>query len=78
MQESERNRAGRVRHPFAEHPIPTREHIVGLMKKAAERIPAERLWVNPDCGLKTRRWAEVIPALTNMVAAAKTLRNAVR
>ncbi|VWD49862.1 5-methyltetrahydropteroyltriglutamate--homocysteine methyltransferase [Burkholderia lata] len=57
--------------------IPTQEHIVGLMKKAAERIPAERLWVNPDCGLKTRQWAEVIPALTNMVAAAKTLRNQV-
>lgn len=55
--------------------IPTLDHIVGLMKKAAERIPAERLWVNPDCGLKTRQWAEVIPALTNMVAAAKTLRN---
>ncbi|MGY1488974.1 5-methyltetrahydropteroyltriglutamate--homocysteine S-methyltransferase [Methylobacillus pratensis] len=54
--------------------IPTQEHIVQLMKKAAERIPAERLWVNPDCGLKTRQWAEVIPALTNMVAAAKTLR----
>ncbi|MBL3940430.1 5-methyltetrahydropteroyltriglutamate--homocysteine S-methyltransferase, partial [Bacteroides thetaiotaomicron] len=45
--------------------IPTQAHIVGLMKKAAERIPAERLWVNPDCGLKTRQWAEVIPALTN-------------
>jgi 5-methyltetrahydropteroyltriglutamate--homocysteine methyltransferase len=44
------------------------------MKKAAERIPAERLWVNPDCGLKTRQWNEVIPALTNLVAAAKTLR----
>ncbi|WP_420211841.1 5-methyltetrahydropteroyltriglutamate--homocysteine S-methyltransferase [Burkholderia aenigmatica] len=55
--------------------IPTQDHIVSLMKKAAERIPAERLWVNPDCGLKTRQWAEVIPALTNMVAGAKTLRN---
>jgi len=54
--------------------IPTQEHIVQLMKKAAERIPAERLWVNPDCGLKTRQWSEVIPALTNMVAAAKRLR----
>ncbi len=54
--------------------IPTQEHIVQLMKKAAERIPAERLWVNPDCGLKTRQWSEVLPALTNMVAAAKTLR----
>jgi 5-methyltetrahydropteroyltriglutamate--homocysteine methyltransferase len=54
--------------------IPTQEHIVQLMQKAAERIPAQRLWVNPDCGLKTRQWAEVIPALTNMVAAAKALR----
>ncbi|MCX5462948.1 5-methyltetrahydropteroyltriglutamate--homocysteine S-methyltransferase [Alcaligenes parafaecalis] len=54
--------------------IPTEQHIVDLMKKAAERVPAERLWVNPDCGLKTRQWAEVIPALTNMVAAAKALR----
>ncbi|OZA27716.1 MAG: 5-methyltetrahydropteroyltriglutamate--homocysteine S-methyltransferase, partial [Hydrogenophilales bacterium 17-64-11] len=54
--------------------IPTQEHIVQLMRKAAERIPPERLWVNPDCGLKTRQWPEVIPALTNMVAAAKTLR----
>ncbi|WP_374590364.1 5-methyltetrahydropteroyltriglutamate--homocysteine S-methyltransferase [Aquabacterium sp.] len=56
--------------------IPTQEHIVHLMKKAAERIPAERLWVNPDCGLKTRQWAEVIPALANMVAAARALRQA--
>jgi 5-methyltetrahydropteroyltriglutamate--homocysteine methyltransferase len=54
--------------------IPTQEHIVQLMRKAAERIPAERLWINPDCGLKTRQWTEVIPALNNMVAAAKTLR----
>ncbi|WP_175962283.1 5-methyltetrahydropteroyltriglutamate--homocysteine S-methyltransferase [Burkholderia pyrrocinia] len=58
--------------------IPTQDHIVGLMKKAAERIPAERLWVNPDCGLKTRQWTEVIPALTNMVAAAKALRSQVQ
>ncbi|KPU97371.1 5-methyltetrahydropteroyltriglutamate--homocysteine methyltransferase [Variovorax paradoxus] len=57
--------------------IPSQEHIVQLMKKAAERIPAERLWVNPDCGLKTRQWPEVIPALSNMVAAARTLRAAV-
>ena len=56
--------------------IPTQEHIVQLMRKAAERIPARRLWVNPDCGLKTRQWNEVIPALTNMVAAARKLREA--
>ncbi|MCQ4164897.1 5-methyltetrahydropteroyltriglutamate--homocysteine S-methyltransferase [Tahibacter harae] len=56
--------------------IPTQDHIVQLMKKAAERIPARRLWVNPDCGLKTRQWAEVIPALSNMVSAARALRQA--
>jgi len=54
--------------------IPAEAQMVDLMRKAAERIPAERLWVNPDCGLKTRQWNEVIPALTNMVSAAKTLR----
>lgn len=54
--------------------IPNEEHIIQLMKKAAERIPAERLWVNPDCGLKTRQWDEVTLALTNMVNAARALR----
>jgi 5-methyltetrahydropteroyltriglutamate--homocysteine methyltransferase len=56
--------------------IPAQEQMIQLMEKAAERIPAKRLWVNPDCGLKTRQWEEVIPALQNMVAAAKVLRNA--
>jgi 5-methyltetrahydropteroyltriglutamate--homocysteine methyltransferase len=56
--------------------IPTEAHIVQLMRKAAERIPPQRLWVNPDCGLKTRQWSEVLPALSNMVAAAKALRQA--
>lgn len=54
--------------------IPEVEWMVQLMEKAAEKIPAERLWVNPDCGLKTRGWAEVEPALANMVDAAKALR----
>ena len=54
--------------------IPTQDQMVSLMQKAAERIPAERLWVNPDCGLKTRQWPEVIPALRNMVEAARQLR----
>ncbi|HEX7644738.1 MAG TPA: 5-methyltetrahydropteroyltriglutamate--homocysteine S-methyltransferase [Burkholderiaceae bacterium] len=54
--------------------IPDQACIVALMRKAAERIPAERLWVNPDCGLKTRNWEEVRPALQNMVAAAQALR----
>jgi len=54
--------------------VPTVQQIINLMKKAAEKVPAGRLWVNPDCGLKTRNWDEVLPALTNMVAAAKQLR----
>ncbi|WP_404343441.1 5-methyltetrahydropteroyltriglutamate--homocysteine S-methyltransferase [Vreelandella venusta] len=54
--------------------IPDIEWMVTLMEKALEKIPAERLWVNPDCGLKTRGWAEVEPALANMVEAAHQLR----
>ena len=56
--------------------IPGKDQIVQLMRKAAERIPPERLWINPDCGLKTRNWEEVIPALRNMVDAARILRGA--
>jgi 5-methyltetrahydropteroyltriglutamate--homocysteine methyltransferase len=44
------------------------------MRKAASRLPAERLWVNPDCGLKTRAWPETEAALLAMVQAARTLR----
>lgn len=54
--------------------IPEVSWMVDLMEKALAKIPAERLWVNPDCGLKTRGWAEVEPALANMVEAAKVLR----
>ncbi len=54
--------------------IPEPQDMVTLIGKAAARIPAERLWVNPDCGLKTRSWEEVVPALENMVSAAKALR----
>ena len=53
---------------------PTSEQIIDLMVKASERIPAERLWINPDCGLKTRSWKEVLPALENMQQAATILR----
>jgi 5-methyltetrahydropteroyltriglutamate--homocysteine methyltransferase len=45
-----------------------------LMKRALEVVPAERLWINPDCGLKTRGWDETKAALKNMVALAKQLR----
>lgn len=57
--------------------IPSVDSIVHLMRLAAEKIPSERLWVNPDCGLKTRQWDEVIPSLKNMVAATKILRGEV-
>jgi 5-methyltetrahydropteroyltriglutamate--homocysteine methyltransferase len=50
--------------------VPTVEEIVDLLALAEERVPRSRLWVNPDCGLKTRRWEEAGPALGNMVAAA--------
>lgn len=56
--------------------VPSQEQIVNLLRKAAQRIPAERLWVNPDCGLKTRAWPETEAALVNMVAAARELRGA--
>lgn len=54
--------------------IPSVEQIVTLMQKAAERIPIDRLWINPDCGLKTRNWPEVETSLRNMVQAAQQLR----
>ncbi|WP_019613058.1 5-methyltetrahydropteroyltriglutamate--homocysteine S-methyltransferase [Psychromonas ossibalaenae] len=53
---------------------PNIEQMVQLIEKAGRRIPAELLWVNPDCGLKTRQWHEVQPALKNMVKAAQQLR----
>lgn len=54
--------------------VPDIEWIEALLRKAAKRIPVERLWVNPDCGLKTRGWPETRQALANMVKAAKNLR----
>ncbi|AHL76444.1 5-methyltetrahydropteroyltriglutamate--homocysteine methyltransferase [Stutzerimonas stutzeri] len=54
--------------------VPETEEMVQLLEKASERIPAERLWVNPDCGLKTRGWPETEAALVNMVVAARQLR----
>ncbi len=53
---------------------PNSADIVKLIGKAAQKIPPERLWINPDCGLKTRSWEEVRPALQNMIHAAQILR----
>jgi 5-methyltetrahydropteroyltriglutamate--homocysteine methyltransferase len=54
--------------------VPSTDEMIELMKKAAARVPPDRLWVNPDCGLKTRGWEEVDAALKNMVLAARRLR----
>jgi 5-methyltetrahydropteroyltriglutamate--homocysteine methyltransferase len=54
--------------------IPSTEEMVDLLRRAAQVLEPEQLWVDPDCGLKTRRYEEVEPSLKNMVAAAKQLR----
>jgi 5-methyltetrahydropteroyltriglutamate--homocysteine methyltransferase len=54
--------------------VPSADEMLQLIRAAMKVIPSERLWVNPDCGLKTRRWEEVIPSLKNMVAAVRSAR----
>ncbi|MDF2621630.1 MAG: 5-methyltetrahydropteroyltriglutamate--homocysteine methyltransferase [Xanthobacteraceae bacterium] len=54
--------------------VPRVEEMIDLLVKATQRLAPGQLWVNPDCGLKTRQWDEVRPALVNMVAAAHCLR----
>ena len=54
--------------------VPAVDEMASLLKAAAQRLPADRLWVNPDCGLKTRKWPEVRLAVENMVAAAQAAR----
>jgi 5-methyltetrahydropteroyltriglutamate--homocysteine methyltransferase len=54
--------------------VPEAAEMTALLEHARERLADEQLWINPDCGLKTRRWEEVGPALINMVAAARELR----
>ena len=55
--------------------VPEVGDMESLMAKAANVLPIENLWVNPDCGLKTRGWGEVRPSLANLVAAAMRLRS---
>ena len=57
--------------------VPAKEEMVKLLEKASAVIPIDQLWVNPDCGLKTRHWDETKKALIEMVAAAKQMRIAV-
>lgn len=54
--------------------IPSVEEIEAQIYKLLEVLPKEQLWINPDCGLKTRRWEEVMPSLANMVEAVKRVR----
>jgi 5-methyltetrahydropteroyltriglutamate--homocysteine methyltransferase len=54
--------------------VPATEDMVTLLEKARKVLKPEQIWVNPDCGLKTRGWPEVKAALQNMVQAAKTMR----
>lgn len=54
--------------------VPSTAEMVGLLEAAVAVVPAGRLWVNPDCGLKTRAYEQVVPALRHMVAAAHTVR----
>lgn len=54
--------------------IPQTEEILEQIKRNLEIFPADKIWINPDCGLKTRKWEEVKPALINMVKATKAAR----
>lgn len=55
--------------------VPSTEEMAGLLRLARQRLHDWQIWVNPDCGLKTRGWEEVRPAIANMVAAAQKLRS---
>jgi 5-methyltetrahydropteroyltriglutamate--homocysteine methyltransferase len=57
--------------------VPGEDEIVALLTEAVRAVPGDRLWVNPDCGLKTRTYAEVEPALRNLVSAAHRVRETV-
>jgi 5-methyltetrahydropteroyltriglutamate--homocysteine methyltransferase len=54
--------------------VPSEDEIIRMLRATLAVLPADRVWVNPDCGLKTRAWPEVLPALEHMVAATQTLR----
>jgi 5-methyltetrahydropteroyltriglutamate--homocysteine methyltransferase len=54
--------------------VPAQQEYEEILHAILRVLPVEQVWVNPDCGLKTRNWEEVRPALTNMVAAAQTVR----
>jgi len=57
--------------------VPTQQEIINLLQKATNLLPIENIWVNPDCGLKTRDWPETKSALENLVQSAKVMRKKV-
>jgi 5-methyltetrahydropteroyltriglutamate--homocysteine methyltransferase len=57
--------------------VPTVEFVVGRLESTLQCLPSSQVWVNPDCGLKTRRYEEVVPSLRNMVTAARKVREKV-
>jgi 5-methyltetrahydropteroyltriglutamate--homocysteine methyltransferase len=75
IQLSERNWPRRLR--YSQPARATTDEIVALAQKGADVLPVRNLWVNPDCGLKTRHWPETEQALKNMVQAAQTARKLV-
>jgi 5-methyltetrahydropteroyltriglutamate--homocysteine methyltransferase len=58
--------------------VPPVSELRGLLSEALATLGPDRLWVNPDCGLKTRAYEEVVAALTNMVEAATQVRGSLR
>jgi 5-methyltetrahydropteroyltriglutamate--homocysteine methyltransferase len=54
--------------------VPSDEDMIGLLRRATSVLDPTQVWVNPDCGLKTRQWPEVTRSLTGMVRAARRLR----
>ena len=67
-----RHRPGRLRHPLAARP--GRAEVTELLETAVKHVPCRQLWVNPDCGLKTRGYAETEESLRNLVTATRTVR----
>jgi 5-methyltetrahydropteroyltriglutamate--homocysteine methyltransferase len=58
--------------------VPSKEEMTALIEKAIKVIPAKQIWINPDCGLKTRNWSETKAALKAMIDAAEELRLSVK
>jgi len=54
--------------------VPSVQELTDRIRQLLQALPASRVWINPDCGLKTRKWAEVSPSLRNMVTATRAVR----